>query len=146
MDRNCREISPGRLTGDLFWFIFSLRIPLPAAGWHRFLIDEKKIPTMENYMTTLSEVMTELRKRGYTEDFNLRRDCIDCQGGVFVLYPGDFTIDRVYRFEGPSDPADQAILYAISSEKHNLKGVLVNAYGAESDPLTDAMVRKLSTR
>jgi len=98
---------------------------------------------MKNYLTSLSEVMNELRKRGYTEDFNLRSDCLHCQGGKLALHPDDFNIDRFYRFEGASDPADQAILYAISSEKHNLKGVLVNGYGTSSDPLTDAMIRKL---
>jgi hypothetical protein len=100
---------------------------------------------MKNYLTTLSEVMNELRKRGYTEDLNLRSDCIHCKDGKLVLHPDDFTIDRFYRFEGESDPADQAILYAISSEKHKLKGVLVNGYGTSADPLTDAMVRKLET-
>jgi hypothetical protein len=51
----------------------------------------------------------------------------------------------VYRFEGESDPSDEAILYAISSEKHGLKGLLVNGYGVSSDPLTEAMVSKLRT-
>src|SRR5690349_9129746 len=100
---------------------------------------------MENYLTTLSEVINELRKRGYTEDLNLQSDCLLCQGGKLALQPEDFNIDRFYRFEGASDPADQAILYAISSEKYNLKGVLVNGYGTSADPLTDAMVRKLET-
>jgi hypothetical protein len=100
---------------------------------------------MKNYLTPLSEVMTELRKRGYTEDFNLRSDCVDCRDGSLILQPEDFTIDRFYRFEGESDPADQAILYAISSEKHNLKGILVNGYGTSANPMTNAMVRKLET-
>jgi hypothetical protein len=100
---------------------------------------------MDNYMTTLSEAMAELRKRGYKEDFNLRKDCIDCQAGKFVLYPEDFNIDRFYRFEGDSDPADEAILYAISSKKHDLKGVLVNGYGTSADTLTNSMLQKLRT-
>ena len=100
---------------------------------------------MKNYLTTLSEVMAELRKRGYTEDLNLQSDCLICQGGKQPLHPDDFSIDRFYRFEGESDPADEAILYAISSEKYNLKGILVNGYGISANPLTDAMVRKLQT-
>src|SRR3954465_338952 len=82
----------------------------------------RKTSPMKTPMTPLSEVMNELRKRGYTEDFNLRTDCLDCQQGQFLLYPEDFQIDKYYRFEGESDPADQAILYAISSEKFGLKG------------------------
>jgi hypothetical protein len=100
---------------------------------------------MENYLTSLSEVMNELRNRGYNEDFNLQSDCLHCQGGKLALHPDDFNIDRFYRFEGASDPADQAIPYAISSEKYNLKGILVNGYGASSDALTDAMIQKLGT-
>jgi len=100
---------------------------------------------MDNYMTTLSEVMAELRKRGYTEDFNLKTDCIYCDNGRKVLYPEEFNIDRFYRFEGQSDPDDEAILYAISSEKFGIKGVLVNGYGPSADPLTDNMLKKLRT-
>lgn len=94
-------------------------------------------------LPTLSETMNELRKKGYTEDFNLRTDCIDCRGGAIRLHPEDFRIDSYYRFEGHTDPSDQSILYAISSDKHKLKGVLVNGYGIYSDPLTDAMAEKL---
>ena len=95
-------------------------------------------------MSTLSQVMSELRKRGYVMDFNLRADCIYCNGGKDVLHPDDFHIDRVYRFEGESDPGDEAILYAISSVKHGIKGLLVNGYGISSDPLCEAMIRKLN--
>jgi len=38
------------------------------------------------------------------------------------------------------------ILYAISSDKHKLKGVLVNAYGIYSDTVTDEMLDKLNMR
>ena len=100
---------------------------------------------MQNHMTTLSQVIAELRKRGYTEDFNLREDCIFCVGATKALSPDEFQIDRYYRFEGASDPGDEAIVYAISSDVHNLKGVLVNGYGTSSDPLTDKMLEKLRT-
>jgi hypothetical protein len=100
---------------------------------------------MKNTMTTLSQVMEDLRKRGYTEDFNLREDCIYCVGATIALSPDEFRIDRYYRFEGASDPADEAIVYAISSDVHNMKGILVNGYGTTSDPLTDKMLEKLRT-
>lgn len=94
---------------------------------------------------TLSGTMARLKTEGYTEDFNLDAECIHCQNGQFKLSPSDFRIDKYFRFEGESDPADAAILYAISSEKHNLKGVLVNGYGVYSEPLTDEMLTKLNT-
>ncbi len=92
---------------------------------------------------TLSGTMNELRKEGYTEDFNLKQNCLECHEGEFKIFAEDFKIDKYFRFDGQSDPDDQAILYAISSDRYQLKGVLVNAYGIYSDPITDEMLRKL---
>ena len=97
-------------------------------------------------LPTLSETMNQLRKEGYTEDFNLQQNCIECRGGAFQLFADDFIVDKYFRFEGQTDPGDQAILYAISSDKHRLKGVLVNAYGIYSEPVTDDLIRKLEIR
>lgn len=36
----------------------------------------------------------------------------------------DFTIDEVYRYEGMSDAADESIVFAISSLKHDIKGLV----------------------
>ena len=100
---------------------------------------------MLNTEATLSETLKELKAKGYTEDFNLKAECIDCHSGHLKIFPSDFHIDKYFRFEGQTDPADAAILYAISSDKHNVKGVLVNAYGVYSDALTDEMLVKLKT-
>ncbi len=96
-------------------------------------------------MTSLSQVMNSLKKKGYTEDFNLKPDGLDYDKGKLHLAPDDFVIDQVYRFEGESDPGDEAILYAISSEKHLLKGILVNGYGIYANTLTDVMAKKLNS-
>ncbi|QHT71710.1 phosphoribosylpyrophosphate synthetase [Rhodocytophaga rosea] len=100
---------------------------------------------MQTYVT-LSDTMNELRKQGYVEDFNLRQTCLECRSGQFKIFTDEFKVDTYYRFEGASDPSDQAILYAISSERYQLKGVLVNAYGIYSEPVTDEMLEKLEIR
>ena len=91
---------------------------------------------------TLSEAMTDLKKRGYTIDFNLSFDRIICHETPINLMPAEFEIVEVYRFEGETNPSDSSILYAIES-KHGDKGVLVNAYGVYSDSVSDEMVKKL---
>lgn len=96
-----------------------------------------------NTMTPLSRVLTVLKERGYTEDFNLTETCIICHGNSLQIYPQDFVVDKHYRFEGPSDPGDEAIVYAISSKKHNIKGVLVDGYGMYSDSLSNEMIQSL---
>ena len=95
---------------------------------------------MESY-DTLVEAINGLKKEGYTVDFNLRENCIVCK--ELEIFHDEFQIDKFFRFEGDTDPADESILYAISSAKYNLKGVLVNGYGTSSDALTNDMLEKL---
>lgn len=92
---------------------------------------------------TLSGTIAALREKGYTEDFNLQQQCLECRNGQYRIFHNEFAVDQFYRFEGPSDPADLAILYAISSDKYGLKGVLVNGYGIYSDEVADEMLSKL---
>ena len=100
---------------------------------------------MDSYVT-LTETLAELRKQGYTEDFNLQQNCLECRNGEFKVFANEFKVDNYYRFEGPSDPGDQSIVYAISSDVHDIKGVLVNAYGIYSEPITDKMLKRLDMR
>ena len=90
---------------------------------------------------TVSQAVNELKQRGYTLDFNLKSNSLECAGQKFN--PNDFEITEFYRFEGNSDPGDEAVVYAIAS-KNGLKGVLVNAFGVYSEPLGDEMIKKLS--
>ena len=82
----------------------------------------------ENY-GTLSETINELVKLGYANDFKIQDECIVCHKKNIILSAHDFQIKKAYRFEGDSDPDYQSILYAISSLKFDVKGVLVNDYG-----------------
>lgn len=90
---------------------------------------------------TVSQAINELKARGYTMDFNLQENCIICNEQTFN--PQDFKIVEVYRYEGDSDPADEAVVYAIES-KNGLKGVLVNGYGISAETLSSDMAKKLS--
>ena len=90
---------------------------------------------------TVSEAVNGLKARGYTIDFNLEENCIVCNTDRFNT--GDFEITEVYRFEGNTDPSDEAIVYAIESVT-GLKGVLVNGYGISSDSVSAEMAKKLN--
>lgn len=95
----------------------------------------------KNY-TSLSEATNDLRVRGYSIDFNLKHDCIECPSLQLRLTPEKFTVDEFHRFEGMSSTDDNSIVFAISSE-NGLKGVLVDAYGVYSSSLNDNMIKKL---
>lgn len=98
---------------------------------------------MKKNFGTLSQTIEGLKKEGYTMDFNISQECLTCHKTNTVLSPDEFEIDAVYRFEGDSNPDDEAIVYAISSPKHGVKGTLVNAYGMYADETSSAVVQKL---
>ena len=94
---------------------------------------------MYQYQSPVNAI-NDLRKRGYTEDFNLAENCIVCNTNKFNA--DEFEIHEVYRFEGRSDPADESVVYGIES-KTGLKGILVNGYGYSSEPMGEEIARKL---
>lgn len=97
---------------------------------------------MKQY-SSLIEAINGLRKEGYTEDFNLQQHCLECRNGQYQIFHDEFVVDKYFRFDVSSDAADQSIIYAISSEKYRLKGILINAYGIYTEPVTNEMLNKL---
>ena len=94
---------------------------------------------------TVSEAVNELKRRGYTVDFNIEAEKLIGKATGHALSPNEFEITEVYRFEGETDPADEAVVYAIES-RHGVKGVLVNGYGPEADLASNELVKKLKER
>ena len=90
---------------------------------------------------TVTEAIKGLKERGFTIDFNLLENCIVCNDTKFDA--NDFEIVEFYRFEGDSDPSDEAVVYAIQSN-NGMKGVLVNGYGISADALSSEMAKKLN--
>ncbi|MEZ0006584.1 MULTISPECIES: hypothetical protein [Flavobacterium] len=70
------------------------------------------------HYATVSKALEELAEKGFTVDFNLEadriKDCGDC-----------FEIVHIYRYEGATDPGDEATVYGIKSDKGE-KGVYVS--------------------
>lgn len=94
---------------------------------------------------TMVEALADLKQRGFTLDFNLANGVLHNSDSDITLNPDDFEICEFYRFEGMSDPTDNSILYAIKSNKFNVHGVFVDAYGVYSDDVSEALLKKLST-
>lgn len=96
---------------------------------------------MRNY-DTLVEAINDLKKRGYDKDFNLKSDRIHCSDMRLECMPNEFEIDEFHRFEGNSNPDDNSILYALTSNT-GVKGVLLDAYGAYSESISQELLDKL---
>ncbi len=97
----------------------------------------------KSHYSTVSEAINKLKEEGYVTDFNLEENAIIGNKEKFSIE--DLEIVDVYRYEGDSDPSDEAIVYAIES-KTGVKGILVNGYGVSSDSLTASLIEKIRIR
>jgi hypothetical protein len=79
-------------------------------------------------MTSMTGCISTLEKEGYSENFVMKDVGMQAPTSQKLYNPEEITVDSFYRFEGDSDPADNAIIYAITSND-GLKGLLVDAYG-----------------
>ena len=94
---------------------------------------------------TVSEAINDLKSRSYTKDFSIKpdQDCLICNKTSICLSPKEFKIDEIHRFEGYTDPGDQMVVYAISSQIHKIKGFVVNAFGIYADDKTSEIIELL---
>jgi hypothetical protein len=89
-----------------------------------------------------SQAMADLKKKGYTQDFNLHPEWLECPQLNIKLKPEEFHVDEVHRFEGMNNPDDSEVLFAIRSTS-GMKGLLIDAYGAYADSLSKEMIQRL---
>jgi hypothetical protein len=92
------------------------------------------------HYATITEAITQLHKQGYTLDFDLKKDKLTTGGREYSAV--EFEIADLYRYEGASDPADEATVYALVS-KSGLKGILVSGYGVSSDSASEETLKQL---
>lgn len=92
---------------------------------------------------TSSEAINALVSKGYDHNFNLKDEVLYCHTKDTSLQPDEFQIDEVHRFEGETNPDDEVVVYAISSNIANIKGVLVNAFGVYAETISAQLVEKL---
>ncbi len=100
----------------------------------------------QKYFDTVTETLNYLISKGYTTDFSLISDkeCLMCNTTKRELSAEEFEIDEVHRFEGNSDPADEMIIFAISSPTHNIKGFLMDAFGIYANNKNSILINKLT--
>lgn len=101
---------------------------------------------LEESYGTLWQTIAGLKAAGYSKDFNIKDNCAVCEGIDKPLSPDEFIIDKVYRFEGETNPDDESVLYAISARNYDLQGVLVNGYGPSANAETSDFISRLETK
>lgn len=114
--------------GLLHWYLILL-----------YYIYTKNMKQQFHY-ATVSEAVAALKQQGYLLDLELSGHRLLASGQDFDA--GDFEITDLYRYEGASDPADEAVVYALVSGS-GLKGVLVTGYGSTVEPAAAAALERL---
>lgn len=83
-------------------------------------------------MKTLSACTNMLEARGFNTQFLVFEDGIKSVASDRVYKPMQVSIVDFYRFEGDSNPEDNAVIYAIEAISGE-RGLLIDAYGSEGD-------------
>lgn len=91
---------------------------------------------------TVTEAVQRLVAEGYTSTF-ADRDSTDRSGSEHSHQPAELLIEQVFRFEGDSDPADEAIVIGVFCADCDERGVVVSAFGPDADPALMDRLRQL---
>ena len=105
-------------------------------------IDNKDRFDSTEKMPTLSEKINLALKNGYTENFKITGRGLTDEVGDKFYSATEVHIPNFHRFEGYSDPQDNAILYWIETADGR-KRILVDAYGAYADVKVNNFIREV---
>lgn len=95
---------------------------------------------------TSSQILEKLEARGYELTFRAHEHGLIEPGQELIFIPEELRVDAIYRFEGESNVDDEEIIFALSSKKHDVKGIFHVAYGAHMDPADSDVVLRLQKR
>ena len=90
------------------------------------------------HYATVSEALDDLNENGYTFDVNLHDEDI-------VKNPDRYEIEHIYRYEGDSNPDDEATVYGIKSSSGK-KGVFVAGFAANSENDAARVLNEISIK
>jgi hypothetical protein len=96
-------------------------------------------------MDSEEELVERFRQRGYEHHFVLEGEQVRCSDCDEVVAAKAVRIDETARFEGPSNPSDESVVFAISEGPCGHRGVLVSAYGMAAQDEDAEGLRVLGT-
>ena len=96
---------------------------------------------MSDEPATVLEAVEHLAAEGFGASFSITADGVRCSvcGEAGLLEQAE--VVRVFRFEGPSDPDEEAVVYGLRCPVCGAGGTLVSGFGPGADPeLADRLV------
>ncbi len=95
---------------------------------------------------TVTDALAMLHGLGYTADFELVDGVLRSDRGDVACAVDQAIVEHLYRFEGPSDPGDEMIVFALRDPATGTAGTLAAAFGPSADPDLHAHLTGLRTR
>jgi len=95
---------------------------------------------------TVTEAVAFLTDQGYVDELDIAAGGLVCPAADGSHPLASAVIDHQFRFEGPSDPADESIVLGITLPQWGRKGVLVSAYGPDTPPEQAEVLLALTRR
>lgn len=96
------------------------------------------------YMKSLATCLNKMVMEGYTEDFKVVPKGLESIYKPKIYKPEQINVVNFFRFEGESDPSDNAILYVIETSD-GTKGTLVDAYGVYNDEKVGKFMKEVES-
>lgn len=101
---------------------------------------QNKEPTDKVNMESLVSVLSSLTVSEFVTQFKVTEQGLVSMSTHRIFQPSEVEILHFYRFEGESNPSDNAILYAIKTNDGE-KGTIVDAYGMYNDLLITTFMK-----
>jgi hypothetical protein len=95
---------------------------------------------------TVVDALDLLRSEGYETEFQLVDGCLRAEGVDRPCPTADAVVERLFRFEGPSDPGDEMVVFGLRDPSTGLRGVLASGFGPSADPEVLDHLTGLATR
>lgn len=96
------------------------------------------------YMKSLTTCLNKMVSDGYVEDFKVSDRGLESLNSGKCYRPEEVQVINFFRFEGMSDPDDNAILYVIRTND-GTKGTLIDGYGVYMDSKLSAFMREVES-
>jgi hypothetical protein len=102
--------------------------------------ENNSMPYMKSLVTCLNRMIAD----GFTEDFKVTDNGLEALQAGKRYKAEEVSVINFFRFEGASDPEDNAILYVLKTID-GLKGTLIDAYGLYNDQRISRFISEVAS-
>lgn len=75
-----------------------------------------------------------LEADGYRSDFSFSDETVRCHACGKPHSPSQLVVRHTFRFEGDTDPGDEAIVLGVECPECGTRGIVVSAFGPDASP------------